>query len=156
MARKILTAVDGSKPSDLALQFAVHLCRKMQGQLVALRVINIPRLSHWIAVHERMSKELEDEAEVILNHAREVAKRHKVRIESLVRKGYPDEEIIKTVNEDKDIFLAVLGSSGRNRTSRRMLGSVTEAVVREVSRSMPCPVVVVPGVEEMIRERLDI
>lgn len=156
MGKKILVAVDGSKPSEHALRFAVDLCRAMGGDLVALRVLNIPRLSHWIAVHERMNKELEDEAEGILKNAQEVAKRHKVKIRPLVRKGYPDEEIIKLVNEDKEIFLVVLGSSGRNRTSRRMLGSVTEAVVREVSRSLPCPVVVVPGVDEMVRERLGI
>lgn len=152
--KKILVAVDGSRPSEHALKFAAVLCQRMADALVALRVINIPRLSHWIAVHERMKNELEDEAHKILNHAEAVARQYQVAIQTLVRKGFPDEEIIKTVNEDKEIFLVILGSSGRDLTGRRMLGSVAEAVVREISRSLPCPVVVVPSVEEMIRERL--
>ncbi len=152
--KKILVAVDGSRPSEHALRFAAVMCQRMADELVALRVINIPRLSHWIAVHQRMNQELEEEAQQILKRAEEVAREHKVRVSTLVRKGFPDEEIIKTVNEDKEIFLVVLGSSGRDLTTRRMLGGVTEAVVREVSRSLPCPVVVVPAVDEMIRERL--
>ncbi len=154
MPKKILVAVDGSRPAENALRFAADLCRRMGHDLVALRVINIPRLSHWIAVHERMNHELEDEAHRILSHAEAVAKQHQVAIQTLVRKGFPDEEIIKTVNEDKEIFLVILGSSGRDLTGRRMLGSIAEAVVREVSRSLPCPVVVVPSVDEMIHERL--
>jgi len=152
--KKILVAVDGSRPSEHALKFAVMLCQRMADELVALRVINTPRLSHWISVHQRMNQELEEEAKRILKNAEEVAKQHQVKIRTMVRKGFPDEEIIKTVNEDKEIFLVVLGSSGRDLTARRMLGGVTEAVVREVSRSLPCPVVVVPAVDEMVRERL--
>jgi nucleotide-binding universal stress UspA family protein len=152
--KKVLVAVDGSGPSKHALRFAVMLCRRMADEVVALRVINTPRLGHWIAVHQRMNLELEEEAQQILKDAEEVAKDHKVKLSTLVRRGFPDEEIIKTVNEDKEIFLVVLGSSGRGLTTRRMLGGVTEAVVREVSRSLPCPVVVVPAVDEMIRERL--
>lgn len=152
--KKILVAVDGSRPSEHALKFAAVLCQCMADELVALRVINTARLSHWIAVHQRMNQELEEEAQRILKHAEEVAKQHHVKIRTMVRKGFPDEEIIKTVSEDKEIFLVVLGSSGRDLTARRMLGGVTEAVVREVSRSLPCPVVVVPAVDEMIRERL--
>ena len=152
--KKILVAVDGSRPSEHALEFAAVLCQRMADELVALRVINTPRLSQWIAVHQRMNQELEEEARKILQHAEEVAKQHQVKIRTMIRKGFPDEEIIKTVNEDKEIFLVVLGSSGRDLTARRMLGGVTEAVVREVSRSLPCPVVVVPAADEMVRERL--
>ena len=152
--KKILVAVDGSRPSEHALKFAAVLCQRMADELVALRVINTPRLSQWIAVHQRMNQELEEEAQKILQHAEEVAKQHQVKIRTMIRKGLPDEEIIQTVNEDKEIFLVVLGSSGRDLTARRMLGGVTEAVVREVSRSLPCPVVVVPAADEMVRERL--
>jgi len=154
MSKKILVAVDGSKPSEYALRFAANLCKQAGSDLVVLRVINTPRLSHWIAIYERMNRELEEDAQLILKNAKDVAKQNKVKMQALVRKGFPDEEIIKVVNDDKGIFLVVLGSSGRNRTMRRMLGSVTEAVVREVSRSLPCPVVVVPGVEKMVQERL--
>ncbi len=154
--RKILVPVDGSRPSKHAVRFAAHLSRLVDAGVTALRVINIPRFAHWIATHQRLEKELEEEAARILQDAREIARQYGVEIETEVRRGFPYEEIIKIARDDTSIILVVLGASGRERTSRQLLGRVAEEVVREVCRSLPCPVVVVPGTDEMIHERLGI
>jgi nucleotide-binding universal stress UspA family protein len=57
----------------------------------------------------------------------------------------PAERILAYV-EDQDIDLIVMGTHGRRGLSRALLGSVTEAVVRQA----PCPVFVVRGDEEAV------
>lgn len=156
MVKKILVATDGSRPAKHAVRYAADLSKKIGARVVVLRVINIPRFSHWVTTQKVLEKELEDEAQRVLENARAIARDYDVEIETMVRKGYPDEEILKVVKEDADIILLAIGASGKDLTSRRMLGSITEEVVREVSRSLPCPVVVVPGADEVIHERLGI
>ncbi len=156
MGKKILVATDGSRPAKHAVRYAADLSKKIGATVLVLRVINIPRFSHWATTYKVLEKELEEEAQKILDDARSIAREYGVEVETMVRKGYPDEEILKVVKEDLDIILLAVGASGKDLTSRRMLGSVTEEVVREVSRSLPCPVVVIPGADEMIHERLGI
>ncbi len=156
MGKKILVPVDGSRPSKHAMRYAASISKKLGLGILALRVIDVPRYSHWMATHQKMESEMEEEAQTILETARGIAGDYGVSIETAIRKGYPFEEIVNVVKEDPDVVLVAMGSSGKNLTARRMLGSVTQEVVREVSRSLPVPVVIVPGVDEMLHDRLGI
>ncbi|MBI1865846.1 MAG: universal stress protein [Nitrospirae bacterium] len=151
--RKILVAVDGSAPSKLALRYAAGQCRVCGAGILALRVINTPRFSQWIAAHEKLEEEMRDEAERILAEARAIAAEYRVEAETAVREGYPDEEIVKAAQEDPEVVMVVMGASGKNVTQRKLLGSVTQKVTAAVNRSLPCPVVVVPG-DEAFLDRL--
>ena len=148
--RKILVAVDGSAPSKLALRYAAGQCRTCGASILALRVINTPRFSQWIAAHEKMEEELREEAERVLGEARAIAAEYGIEAATAAREGYPDEEIVKAAQEDPDVVMVVMGASGKNVTQRKLLGSVTQKVVAAVNRSLPCPVVVVPGDEAFL------
>ena len=156
MAKKILVPVDGSRPSKHAVRYASDISKKLGAGVWALRVIDVPRFSHWMSAHQKLEGEMEEEARAVLEASKTIAREYGVEIETSIRKGYPYEEIINAVKEDPDVILVVMGSSGKNLTARRMLGSVTQEIVREVSRSLPVPVVIVPGVDEMLHERLGI
>jgi nucleotide-binding universal stress UspA family protein len=151
MAKKILVAVDGSKPALHAVRYAATQCRQCGALLLLLRVINTPRYSQWIAAQERMLQELREEAERNLQEAGAIAAEYGVEIQQMIREGYPDAEIAKAAQEDPDVVLVALGCSGKNVTERRLLGSVTLKVVQAVSHALPCPVVVVPADEQAVK-----
>ena len=56
-----------------------------------------------------------------------------------VRMGMPADEILRYAREHGAIDLIVLGTSGRGRVARLMMGSVADVIVR----SAPCPVLTV-------------
>jgi nucleotide-binding universal stress UspA family protein len=52
--------------------------------------------------------------------------------------GAPDDEILRFCEEQGDFGLIVMGSRGLGPIKRRLMGSVSESVVRHA----PCPVLV--------------
>ncbi len=55
-----------------------------------------------------------------------------------MRTGYPDDEILRFCEEHGDFGLIVIGSRGLGPIKRRLMGSVSESVVRHAH----CPVLV--------------
>ena len=141
--KKILIGIDGSKPSMDALNYFLRLSKELSLGLAAIRVINEPRISEWIGVKKAMMKQAEDEAKVLLGQVVSIAKNSGVEIETVIKKGDPSEEIIKYAKEDNDVVLVGAGHAGRGMTARRVLGSVAYLLVDEVSKSMPCPVMII-------------
>ena len=69
--------------------------------------------------------------------------------------GYPHEEIAKYAKERESVRMVVIGGSGKNFLGRKILGSVAEKTVQEVTKTLPCPVVVIPCKKEISDARLD-
>jgi nucleotide-binding universal stress UspA family protein len=66
------------------------------------------------------------------------SKEKRLRTEYALRIGTPPDEIIRYVG-DRNIDLIVMGTHGRSGVAHVLMGSVTEAVIRQ----SPCPVLVV-------------
>jgi len=153
-AMKILVCIDGSEFSKNAVRFGACLSAKIKAEVVALRVIDVPRYSHWMAISKKVKEEMNESAKKIIDDAQEIARKEfGVEVIGLIKEGSPVEIIIKTVHEDDEIAMVVLGASGKSHTARRFVGSTTEELIREVSRSLHCAVIVVPGHDEMYSKR---
>jgi nucleotide-binding universal stress UspA family protein len=133
---KILLATDGSKDAWLATNTAIGIAMVTNSQLHVVNVgVVAPALLRPLDVEPtRVKKEarrvLDEEIRNIENVGGTVA-------ESYLRMGDAAQEIVNLAEEQK-VGLIAVGSRGRSRIERALMGSVSDSVVRHAH----CPVLV--------------
>ncbi|MFC6988592.1 universal stress protein [Haloplanus sp. GCM10025708] len=141
MTNQILVPVDGSEPSEKALDFALE--QFPDADVVALTVVDPTDIGYasieatpntFQKLHEAARKE----AERVLGEARDRAAERDREIGTETSVGAPSRAIVDYA-EEHDVDQIVIGSHGRKGVTRVLLGSVAEAVVRR----SPVPVTVV-------------
>ena len=134
----ILLATDGSREAGLAATTAVNLANSTNSELHVVHVGEfVPTFLAQTDVEpaqlERGAQQLLDEQVRGLEEAGGTVK------EAHLRLGRADEEILELAQEEMGTGLIVLGSRGRGRIRRALLGSVSDSVVRHAH----CPVTIV-------------
>jgi nucleotide-binding universal stress UspA family protein len=134
---KILLATDGSKEAQLAATTAADLANSTSSELHVVLVGELRPT--FLAQTEVEPAELEREAQGQLDEeVRSVEEAGGTVKEAHLRLGKADEEVVELA-ERMGIGLIVMGSRGRGRIRRALLGSVSESVVRHAH----CPVTIV-------------
>ena len=134
---RILFASDGSDSSELAATTAVGLAKITGSELHVLHVA--PAFPDYFEPSDPGPGPTEREGRRILDE--EVNKIENVEgivAQSHLRRGGAAEEVIDLA-EELEVGLIVLGSRGRGRIRRALMGSVSDSVVRHAH----CPVLVV-------------
>ena len=149
MYDRILLPTDAGTGAERATDHAIELADAHDADLYALYVVDSDVYASYAGdeyVHELEGLEsaLEQEGEEALEAVTERAGEAGLEVTTAVRHGGPHEVIIAYADE-ADVDLVVMGSKDRPGEYRRLLGSVTERVVRLSSR--PVTVVKTP-VEE--------
>ena len=134
---KILVATDGSSEAQLAATTAADLAKSTDSEL---HVVHVGELRPtFLAQTEEEPAELQREARRLLDEQeRRVEEAGGTVKEAHLRQGRADEEIVDLA-EDLGIGLIVMGSRGRGRIRRALMGSVSDSVVRHAH----CPVTIV-------------
>lgn len=137
--RRILLATDLSGASEAATQQALELARQLGARLLAVSVIDssasLPGEARLLRLDQRRAaREAAAQALVVRGRAAGVS------VEFLVWEGEPGSSIVDAAASEL-ADLIIVGSHGRGRVGRLLLGSVSEHVVRNA----PCPVLVVRG-----------
>ena len=134
---KILVATDGSREAQLAVTTAADLAKSTDSEL---HVVHVGELRPtFLAQTEEEPAELQREARRLLDEQeRRVEEAGGTVKETHLRQGRADEEIIDLA-ESLGIGLIVMGSRGRGRIRRALIGSVSDSVVRHAH----CPVTIV-------------
>jgi nucleotide-binding universal stress UspA family protein len=128
---KILVPVDDSPQATAALEYALDVFA--DAAITALHVIQLPE-GYWSWMMEEDDdmpryEEMKEKAEGVLEAAvAEAADDHK-QIETVVKMGRPDREIV-TYADENGFDQIVIGSHGRHEASRILFGSVSEKVAR--------------------------
>jgi nucleotide-binding universal stress UspA family protein len=148
LPKKILVAIDGSPLSDKAAEEAVRMAAgnlsQFKSRIYAILVLpNAPRNTFTDFVPSRPITETDEWEElrqrifyVIERNATEAA----VPFEIKVAYGDPADELINfAVKQEVDVI--VIGSTGKGFLKRKLLGSVSDKVVRHAK----CSVYVVRG-----------
>ena len=143
MYDRILLPTDAGTGAERATDHAIELAAAHDADLHALYVVDSDVYASYAGdeyVHELEGLEsaLEGEGDDALEAVAERAGEAGLEAATTVRHGTPHEEIIAHADE-VDADLVVMGSKDRPGEYRRLLGSVTERVVRLSSR----PVIVV-------------
>ena len=140
---KILVAVDGSSPSQEAIDEVAH---RPWPQPSTVRVVSAVRpyvpsaveLVPAAATPADVTQQQEEQAKRLTSHAADRIGKSGLSVETVVRRGDPRTVIVDEANE-WGANLIVMGSHGRTGLSRLLLGSVAQAVVEHA----PCSVEVV-------------
>jgi nucleotide-binding universal stress UspA family protein len=133
---------DGGGRSPTVLDHALGLAERYDATLHAVFVVDTS--TDWLTVSKAEVRDALDEVgrdagRTALGAVETAATEAGVAVVTDLLEGSPDERIVEYV-ETNDVDLVVMGTAGRSGVGRRLLGSVTERVLR----TSPVPVVAVP------------
>jgi nucleotide-binding universal stress UspA family protein len=140
--RRILCPTDFSEFSDIAFRYALSIAQHYRGRLLVQHVVEswqhpeaafVPA-HYYVEFRSHLLHKGEEELQrFVKNHAN-----NGIRPESVVEQGIAADAIL-ALAEAQEVDLIVMGTHGRRGFDRRMVGSVTERVLRKAS----CPVLAV-------------
>ena len=138
MFEKILVPLDGSEHSFNALDKAIQIAEKFDGQITLIHVFSAGTMSTPSSEVCESVQELRKKGESILARARKEVKAKKIPVKTLIKEGQTVNEILKAAT-DGDFSLIVIGARGISKLREILLGSVSDGVIRHGA----CPVLVV-------------
>ncbi|ERH01221.1 MAG: universal stress protein UspA related nucleotide-binding protein [Halonotius sp. J07HN6] len=143
MYDSILVPTDGSDAVDRTLPHALRLAADHDATVRALAVVDI-RSIQAAGTDDRdgVDAELTADAEASVAEIADRAAERDLNVETSVRHGTPDKEIIHETQEE-DLDVIVIGTDSKSPREKIALGSVSERVVD----SAEVPVFVVKGSE---------
>lgn len=135
--QRILLATDLSTASEGAAEQAIELAHGLGANLLVMSVIDPTEATLRRGLVERMdqrraTREAAAQALVVRGRAAGIA------VSFLVWEGEPGPSIVEAAESER-ADMVVVGSHGRGRVGRLVLGSVSDHVVRNA----PCPVLIV-------------
>ncbi len=146
----VLLPTDAGEGTELAIEHAITVAESHDADLHVLYVVDSDVYSSYTGdeyVHEFEGLEtaLEQEGEEAIAEIADRVREAGLEPETAVRRGSPHERILAYADEE-DVDLLVMGSKDRPGEYRRLLGSVTERVVR--LSSTPVTIVKTPVEDE--------
>jgi nucleotide-binding universal stress UspA family protein len=143
--RRILHATDFSAASRRAFAMAVDLARHNGAELVLIHALAPPAMvleeGYLAAMHyQQVVYKAGRAAQIQLDRLSARARRAGVRASTQLLDGEPYDQIVRAAQRTSSDLL-VLGTHGRTRLARLVLGSVAHRVIGLA----PCPVVTVRG-----------
>lgn len=129
--KKIMVATDGSVCSRLAANKGIELARLSRGTVYAVYVVSTDYFSSMAVDFdwERMHQTLKKEGLQAVDSVKEAGEREGVNVESVLLEGHPADELTRYA-EENEMDIIVMGTLGRTRIDRLLLGSVAGNVVR--------------------------
>jgi nucleotide-binding universal stress UspA family protein len=139
--RKFLVIIDDTEECGRALRFATRRAEHGAG-LTLLYVIVPGDFQHWLNVETIMREEAEAKAKSTLRlFAKEVASFSAIKPQLVIREGVLAEEIVKLIQEDKDIAILVLAAASGTEGP----GPLVSNLAGKASGTFPIPITIVPG-----------
>jgi nucleotide-binding universal stress UspA family protein len=135
LSKKILVAIDGSPQSDKAAEEAVRIAaasgRRFKSKIFAALVLPSMRLPSFTdffpSPPATEQPDWEQKRQRLFYVVEKAAADADIPLESLVVYGDAAEEIL-SLSEEKECDVIVIGSSGKGRMKRTLLGSVSTKV----------------------------
>ena len=139
--RLLLTVIDDSPESSLALRFAARRASHFDGRVAMLKVIAPIQFDHWVGVAERAAEEARDEAKRLMDiYAQQVQDCGGQEPVYMVREGLIADELVAQIHEEPNICLLVLAAAqGRNP------GPLVSSIPHKLVNQVQVPITVIPG-----------
>ena len=141
--RRILVPTDFSETSERALDYAIELAEKMNASVTVMHAYEIPIVGFpdgALVATADVASRIADVSRAALEATAKKRAGRVVKLDTLLRDGVAYEEI-RTVADEIDADLIVIGTHGRRGIARALLGSVAENVIRTTQR----PVLTIHG-----------
>jgi nucleotide-binding universal stress UspA family protein len=146
MFAKIMIATDGSAPSYQAAKQGVEIARVSGGQVVAVYVVDVPRLASLpgyagiAGTKDQLLELMIRQGQEATQEVEHIALDAGVPCSKVILKGHPSDELLK-YSQEPGADLLVMGAVGKSGLNRFLLGSVAQKVVQHSK----VPVMLVPG-----------
>ncbi len=155
MYTSILVPVDGSKLAERVLSIAIPLAEAHGARLTLLQAheaVSPLTLGGGVPVHDAALDEAyrREQRAYLERLVARVTKLTTVRVEGMFREGHPIATIVEAASA-ADVDLLVMSTHGRGGMQRFWLGSVSDAVIRQVS----VPVLLVRGARPIAKRLKD-
>jgi nucleotide-binding universal stress UspA family protein len=135
----VLVAVEESKHSEKALEYAVDMAKRYEAKLTALCIAEV--IEDLDGMHQ-----IAEINAVLMHKCKDTAKRvneyadsHEIKIVTVIMAEPSPADCILSYEKNNKISVIVVGSRAKNRLEKFLLGSVAYKVVRHAG----CSVVVV-------------
>jgi len=147
LIKNILVAIDGSKSSERALDFAVDLATKYSARIVLISVfepLSVSMITLGIGLSPvNLAEHIDgfmDFRKKILSNALKKARdtNSELVVTTILAEGRPSDKIVETAKEQK-CDLIVIGSRGLGGIKEFFLGSVSDRVADHAQ----CPVLII-------------
>lgn len=141
---RILVPLDGSKLSEQALQSAIQVARRCNGQLYLVHALNLPTnmgLQFLLESQEEVDELVDQwwhDAEAYLLATAEAVRLQGVEVKTQLIHGEPDKVIDDLAKQGK-VGIIAMSTHGRTGLQRWVYGSVASKVLRSVE----CPLLLV-------------
>jgi nucleotide-binding universal stress UspA family protein len=144
-ARKFLLVVDESQEVESALYYAASRIAHSSGSILMLYVIEPQQFQHWAGVRQVQIEEETNKARALFRLFRR--KLHLIGFEGIpceevIREGIKSEEIMRTIDEDEDVAILVLGAAIDPEGPGPLVSSLAAGTA---AGKFPIPVTIVPG-----------
>jgi nucleotide-binding universal stress UspA family protein len=140
--RKFLVVIDDTPECSRALIYGARRAQNTGGALVLLYVIVPAEFQQWAGVENIMRAEATAEAEETLGRFADLARKHSsIEPQLVIREGARAEEVVKLIDEDKDIDILVLAAGTENEGP----GPLVTAMAGRAAGTFPIPITIVPG-----------
>jgi len=135
--KKVMIATDGSDYSKLAVDKGIELARLSGGMVYAVCVVSTAYLypmdgDYFMGVNpywELIYEALKNQAQQAVDYVKSLGEMKGINVESVLLEGNPADELIRYA-EENGMDIIVMGTLGKTRLDRLLLGSVAENVVR--------------------------
>lgn len=144
-----LVVIDETPEAEVALRFAARLAARTKAQVEILAVARKQEFVAWGAVQATIDAEARDHAEETVKRALDMlGEESDVTPKITLRKGDPAAVIREMLSENPDVAALVLGAAATGAP-----GPLVTQFAGFEAGTLPCPVMVVPGM--LTREALD-
>ncbi len=147
MTGTILVAVDGSQNATLAAGYAARLAKTLGAHLGMIYVLDMPAISFWAGIEERMKDDVRAQAEKsLMEISTRIGEICGVVPEFYIVDGVPEDEVVKAVNDDPQIMMVITGRDGIS-TEKRSLPRLRRTSGRfsgRLAEHLSVPLLIVP------------
>jgi nucleotide-binding universal stress UspA family protein len=134
--KNLLLATDGSPSCEAAVDRAIEIAKEQSANLTAVSVVYTN--DEYLALAPGIVEDLISKAKEKLATINQKGKEAGVEINTVIKEGEAY-EAITTLAQNSNVDLIVMGSHGKKRLQRLLMGSVTERTIGYAA----CPVLVV-------------
>jgi nucleotide-binding universal stress UspA family protein len=149
--KKILVPVDGSEISIKAANYAIHVAKLVNAELILINIIEDVKQGGAIGLQERygnisivkaFKKARKQSAEESLKKIQNSAQKLGVKVKSVIldADGRNDKKMVTVYAVKNNVNLIIIGSKGRSRFKGLWVGGFTNSVLHHST----VPVLVVP------------
>lgn len=131
MYNNVLIAVDGSREAEWAFNKAVEVAKRNNATLSVINIIDTRSFAALEQYDRAVSEKAKEFAEGLLDGYEEIAKNAGItEVNKIIDYGSPKAILPRKAVEKTGADVIVCGSSGLNAVERFIIGSVSEAIVR--------------------------